>query len=53
MPGRPGTLREDGRTVDVHIQQLRSKLRAIPGGEDWIVTERGRGYRFDADVAPA
>ena len=48
---RDGTVRT--RTVDVHIQQLRSKLRVVPGGEAWIVTERGRGYRFDGDVAGA
>ena len=36
------------RTVDVHVQQLRSKLRAVPGGEAWVTTVRGRGYRFEA-----
>jgi DNA-binding response OmpR family regulator len=35
------------RTVDVHVQQLRAKLKAIPGGEAWIGTVRGRGYRFE------
>jgi DNA-binding response OmpR family regulator len=39
------------RTVDVHILQLRNKLRAIPGGEAWIGTVRGRGYRFEAALA--
>ena len=38
------------RTVDVHILQLRIKLRAIPGGDDWIGTVRGRGYRFEAEA---
>ena len=38
------------RTVDVHIQQLRAKLKAIPGGENWIGTVRGRGYRFEGPV---
>lgn len=40
------------RTVDVHVQQLRAKLRAVSGGEGWIETVRGRGYRFVADVEP-
>ncbi|MCC7539297.1 MAG: winged helix-turn-helix domain-containing protein, partial [Deltaproteobacteria bacterium] len=37
------------RTVDVHIQQLRAKLRSAPDGERWIDTVRGRGYRFAAE----
>jgi DNA-binding response OmpR family regulator len=35
------------RTVDVHIQQLRSKLATV-GAAGWISTVRGRGYRFEA-----
>jgi DNA-binding response OmpR family regulator len=42
---RDGTIRT--RTVDVHVQQLRTKLKAVPGGEAWIGTVRGRGYRFE------
>ncbi len=38
------------RTVDVHILQLRNKLRDVPGGDDWIGTVRGRGYKFEAAV---
>jgi len=38
------------RTVDVHIQQLRAKLREVPGAESWIETVRGRGYRFVAEI---
>jgi len=38
------------RTVDVHILQLRIKLRAVPGGDAWIGTVRGRGYRLEAEV---
>src|SRR5947208_647305 len=34
------------RTVDVTIQKLRSKLRVVPGGEQWIETMRGMGYRL-------
>ena len=33
------------RTVDVHVQQLRARL-ALVGGDGWIETVRGRGYRF-------
>ncbi len=36
------------RTVDVHILQLRNKLRDVPGGDEWIGTVRGRGYKFEA-----
>ena len=43
-----GTVRT--RTVDVHVQQLRSKLKAVPDGEAWIETVRGRGYRFVAEL---
>lgn len=43
---RDGSVRT--RTVDVHVQQLRAKLRGVPGGELWIGTARGRGYRFEA-----
>jgi DNA-binding response OmpR family regulator len=43
-----GTVRT--RTVDVHVQQLRAKLRDVPGAERWIETVRGRGYRFHLDA---
>jgi DNA-binding response OmpR family regulator len=33
------------RTVDVHMQQLRAKLKVV-GGDAWLETVRGRGYRF-------
>ncbi len=38
------------RTVDVHVQQLRAKLKRV-GGEHWIGTVRGRGYRFEGRVS--
>ncbi len=44
---RDGTIRT--RTVDVHVQQLRTKLKAVPGGESWVGTVRGRGYRFEVE----
>jgi DNA-binding response OmpR family regulator len=34
------------RTVDMHVLQLRHKLQTI-GADAWVVTVRGRGYRFD------
>ena len=37
------------RTVDMHVQRLRSKLG--PAG-DWIETVRGFGYRFRGDELP-
>jgi two-component system response regulator RegX3 len=43
---RDGSVRT--RTVDVHVQQLRAKLRGVPGAERWIETARGRGYRLEA-----
>ena len=42
---RDGTIRT--RTIDVHVQQLRAKLRAIEGAERWISTVRGLGYRLE------
>ncbi|MFK7985465.1 MAG: response regulator transcription factor [Sandaracinaceae bacterium] len=43
-----GTVRT--RTVDVHIQQLRAKLKTIDGAAGWIETVRSRGYRFVAEI---
>ncbi len=34
------------RTVDVHVMQLRAKLKRLPKGEALVTTVRGRGYRF-------
>ncbi|MBI2894628.1 MAG: response regulator transcription factor [Deltaproteobacteria bacterium] len=42
--------RIETRTVDVHVQKLRRKLASLPGGDGWIATVRGRGYRFAAEV---
>ena len=46
---RDGSIRT--RTVDVHVQQLRSKLRDVPGAAEWIGTSRGAGYRFLGPVS--
>jgi DNA-binding response OmpR family regulator len=46
---RDGTIRT--RTVDVHVQQLRAKIERVRGGQGWISTIRGKGYRFDAPLA--
>jgi two-component system catabolic regulation response regulator CreB len=32
------------RTIDTHIKTLRSRMRAVKGGIDPIVTHRGIGY---------
>jgi DNA-binding response OmpR family regulator len=37
-----------GRTVDVHVRWLRSKVEADPERPVHLVTVRGVGYRFDA-----
>lgn len=36
------------RTIDTHIKNLRKKL----GGDGWIETVRGFGYRFSAETKP-
>jgi two-component system, OmpR family, response regulator len=38
------------RSIDVQVLRLRRKLQAEPGAPQLIRTERGAGYRFDADV---
>jgi DNA-binding response OmpR family regulator len=38
------------RSVDVQVLRLRKKLAGVPGGEALIKTERGFGYRLDAQV---
>ncbi|MBI5516571.1 MAG: response regulator transcription factor [Deltaproteobacteria bacterium] len=41
---RDGTI--ETRTVDVHVQKLRQRLGALPGGSRWVETVRGVGYRL-------
>jgi two-component system, OmpR family, response regulator len=38
------------RTIDVQISRLRRKVEADPAKPALVLTERGAGYRFDADV---
>jgi two-component system, OmpR family, response regulator len=38
------------RSIDVQVLRLRRKLLTKPGARQLIQTERGAGYRFDADV---
>jgi DNA-binding response OmpR family regulator len=33
------------RTIDSHVKNLRRKLGPRPGGEDYVETVRGVGYR--------
>ena len=39
------------RTVDVHVQHVRDKLQAAGGGQGWINTVWGVGYKFEAPQA--
>ena len=43
---QPGNYMPLDRAVDVQVARLRKKLRAAPGGVDWIETVRGEGYIF-------
>lgn len=43
-----GTHYIDERTVDVHVQRLRSRLKPF-GYDAWIKTMRGAGYQFTED----
>jgi len=43
---QPGSYMPLARAVDVQVARLRKKLRAAPGGVDWIDTVRGEGYVF-------
>jgi DNA-binding response OmpR family regulator len=37
------------RTLDVHMQQLRSKIEPVPANPRYLITVRGIGYKFAAD----
>lgn len=41
------------RVVDTHIKSLRSKLRAVHGGDDPITTHRGLGYSISGTCREA
>ena len=36
----------DTRTVDVHIRRLRTKIEEDPSNPQYIMTVRGKGYKF-------
>ncbi|MFN3328726.1 MAG: winged helix-turn-helix domain-containing protein, partial [Fervidobacterium pennivorans] len=36
----------DTRTVDVHIRRLRTKIEEDPSNPRYVVTVRGKGYKF-------
>jgi len=38
----------DGKTLDVHIKRIRSKIEPDPANPVYLTTVRGLGYRFDA-----
>ena len=38
------------RTVDIHILKLRKKIATLTGGEHFIQTIRGEGYRLESDT---
>ncbi len=38
----------DGKTLDVHVKRLRSKIEADPANPVLITTVRGLGYRFES-----
>ena len=45
MIGRE-TMRATDRMIDVVVGRLRKKLERDPSAPEWIMTERGQGYRF-------
>jgi two-component system response regulator RegX3 len=38
----------DGKTLDVHIKRLRSKIEPDPANPIYLTTVRGLGYRFES-----
>ncbi|MGN6830012.1 response regulator [Paucibacter sp. M5-1] len=40
-----------GRSIDIQILRLRRKIEADPRRPGFIVTQRGEGYMFDAEVS--
>lgn len=42
---------QDRKTVTEHIYRLRRKLKPYLGQPQWLVTVRGKGYRFDASAS--
>ena len=41
----------DGKTLDVHVKRLRSKIEAEPCNPRCIITVRGVGYRYERPAA--
>jgi two-component system response regulator RegX3 len=37
----------DGKTLDVHIKRIRSKIEPDPANPIYLTTVRGLGYRFE------
>jgi two-component system response regulator RegX3 len=38
----------DGKTLDVHVKRIRSKIEPDPANPVYLTTVRGLGYRFEA-----
>ena len=38
----------DGKTLDVHVKRIRSKIEVDPANPVYLTTVRGLGYRFEA-----
>ncbi|CAM3529357.1 response regulator transcription factor [Polaromonas hydrogenivorans] len=49
---QPGSYMPLDRAVDVQVARLRKKLKAAPGGREWIETVRGEGYVFTGSRLP-
>ena len=38
----------ESNIVDVYISRIRAKLRLLPGGEDFVASIRGHGWKLRA-----
>ena len=41
----------DGKTLDVHVKRIRSKIEPDPANPVYLTTVRGLGYRFEGQLA--
>jgi DNA-binding response OmpR family regulator len=40
----------DNNTLSVHIRRLREKIEDVPAVPRYIITVRGVGYKWNADI---